>query len=526
MSRKEYIVSLNRNVNYDEFWADMESNTDGLLYVPDRDIEIVNVREGSLRSCHYSLTDEEAATLRNDPRVYSVEIPPDQRTDIKIGLNARQSGNFLKTSSSSGALDNWGLLRCNSTTNIFGTNSSVDSDYLYNLSGEDVDIVIQDSGIQVDHPEFITEDGDSRVQLIDWYAAAGITGTQSPDHYRDWDGHGTHVAGTAAGKTFGWAKNASIFSQKLSGLEGTGDSGNGISINDAFDLIKLWHQRKPVNKKTGYKRPTVVNMSWGYSTFYNTVSSMTYRGVEFTGALIDSSEERAALGLLPLSGLPAANFRCNIRVPSVDVDIQEMIDAGIHVIIAAGNSSHKIDVELGLDFANTATTDTGTKEYHQGSSPFDDQAIKVGSLASSPASSTLDQRASYSETGPGVDIWAPGTDIISCTSNTVDTNRFSPTDYAEYYLDPEYLQMNISGTSMAAPQVAGVAALVLSANPGLTPAVLKSFLVLNSGSAIFTTGVDNDYTNIQTLAGGAQRVLFNKFNQDVALRHSGGIIKR
>jgi subtilisin family serine protease len=150
----------------------------------------------------------------------------------------------------------------------------------------------------------------------------------------------------------------------------------------------------------------------------------------------------------------------------------------------------------------------------------------VGSLASSPASSTLDQRASYSETGPGVDIWAPGTDIISCTSNTVDTNRFSPTDYAEYYLDPEYLQMNISGTSMAAPQVAGVAALVLSANPGLTPAVLKSFLVLNSGSAIFTTGVDNDYTNIQTLAGGAQRVLFNKFNQDVALRHSGGIIKR
>jgi subtilisin family serine protease len=261
---KEYIVSLKRDVDYNLFWSQMESETNGLLFVPNRRVDIVNNRDGSLRSCHYSLSDEEATTLQNDDRVYSVEIPPDQRTDIQIGIRSRQTGSFNKPVTSNGANVNWGLVRIsNNNNNVFGTNlSPTVTGYDYFLDGTGVDVVIQDSGLEVAHPEFTDANGNSRVQQIDWYTASGLGGSQNGNHYRDFDGHGTHVAGIVAGKNFGWAKNANVYSLKVNGLEGSGDSGTGISISDCFDVIKLWHRNKPVQASTGKKRPTIVNMSW------------------------------------------------------------------------------------------------------------------------------------------------------------------------------------------------------------------------------------------------------------------------
>ncbi len=81
---KEYIVSLNRDVDYDAFWYEIENLSEEDSFVPSRRVEIVNNRDGSLRSCHYSLTDEEAEKLILDPRIYSVEIPPWQRDDLKL----------------------------------------------------------------------------------------------------------------------------------------------------------------------------------------------------------------------------------------------------------------------------------------------------------------------------------------------------------------------------------------------------------------------------------------------------------
>ena len=74
------------------------------------------------------------------------------------------------------------------------------------MDGTGVDIVIQDSGLQVDHPEFLDANGVSRVQLIDWYDELGISGTQSSAHYRDYDGLWYHCAGTASGLNFGWVQ--------------------------------------------------------------------------------------------------------------------------------------------------------------------------------------------------------------------------------------------------------------------------------------------------------------------------------
>ena len=68
MSEKEYIVSLNRGVNYAAFNQEMIAST-GAGDIPGRSIDIADARPGSERNTHYSLTDAEAEALKNDPRV-------------------------------------------------------------------------------------------------------------------------------------------------------------------------------------------------------------------------------------------------------------------------------------------------------------------------------------------------------------------------------------------------------------------------------------------------------------------------
>ena len=502
---REYNVILKKDVDYDEFWNDIESDTDGgKLYIPNRRVEFTNERPTSLRQCWYLLTDEEAEQLKLDDRVLNVEVPPEHRTDIQIGLHAIQPGNYTKTTSDSGVFINWGLIRCNATSNVYGSGTTTTLNYNYTLTGNGVDVVIQDSGLQVDHPEFQDENGVTRVEQINWSSASGVSFTQSANHYRDYDGHGTHCAGIAAGKTYGWAKKAKIYSQKISGLEGSGDSGTGISTTYAFDAIKGWHNNKSLNFLTGVKRPTVVNMSWGYYSSFGALTEINYRGTSYTGASIDTNTERINdFGLMS-----AASSISNVRISSVDTDIQEMIDAGIIVCIAAGNRSHKIDVPSGTDYNNYYNDGSGVVYYHRGSSPYDDEAFMVGNIDSTAYDTNNDQKSTSSETGPGVTIYAPGTDIMSACSTT---NRFSG---QSYYLNSSYRQCNISGTSMASPQVAGVCALFLEANPRLTPAQLKSAILANAGTAIYDTGVNNDWTNYRSLKGGTLKVLYNKFNSE------------
>jgi hypothetical protein len=317
----------------------MESETDGLLYIPNRRIEFTNERPASLRQCWYLLTDEEAELLRQDDRVFCVEIPPEFRTDIVMMPRITQTGDFTKTTSDSGAFLNWGLIRSSNSTNVYGTGTTIGLNYTYTLDGTGVDVVTQDSGLQIDHPEFQDASGNSRVQQIDWGSYSGGAFTQNANHYRDLDGHGTHCAGIATGKTYGWAKNARVYSQKLSGLEGTGDSGTGISITYAFDAIKTWH-----TSKAG-ARPTVVNMSWGYGTYYNTVTSLTYRGTSYTDVSTtgNASYRYSTYGLNSSSGGLGGTYIANVRIGSVDTDIEELITAGVIVCIAAGNRGTKIE---------------------------------------------------------------------------------------------------------------------------------------------------------------------------------------
>ena len=513
---KEYVVIVKKGIDLEAFDAELAAST-GEGPIPNRAVDVANPRFGSRRMTHWMLTDQEANDLKADPRVYAVEIPPDQRDDIQIGLHATQSGSFYRGFNNNTDV-NWGLRRMIEETNTWNGGNTITGDYQYALTGEGVDLVIQDSGIEPDHPEWQDSQGSSRFVELDWYTASGLAGTQSVNHYRDLDGHGTHCAGIAAGKTYGWAKGAAIYSQKLGGLEGSGDSGTGITISDAFDTIRLWHTKKNDLQDAAYTgRPTVVNMSWGYSAYrFNQIASGTYRGTPWTYSTESDSDLVTNYGIgerLFISGgnvfriFPGNNA-------STDVEVEELIDAGVIVCIAAGNHCHKSDIVGGLDYDNFCVTDGFTYYYHRPSSPYDERAFFVGNLNSSQYFNLgvyLDRTATSSARGPAVNIWAPGSNIMSSAPTTYDPGSYTVYDYPA---NTNYKIMSIGGTSMASPQVAGLCALHLEADPNLTVEQIQQKLLNDSKAVIQDTGSSTDYGNYSTsLVGSTNRHAFSRYGR-------------
>jgi hypothetical protein len=500
METKEYIVSLKKDVDYDAFWSQIENTSDADGFVPSRRVEIVNNRDLSLRSCHYALTDDEAALLRQDPRVAAVAPPAP--ADLRAHM-AVQTGNFSRASGANANYVNWALRRCV----LDSLEATVGDSYSYCVDGTGVDVVIQDNGVVSGHPEWQDKDGASRFQDgFDWYAAAGVPGTMPAGHYGDVGDHGSHVAGIVAGKTYGWAKNARIYSIRYDAF---------ATESDCFDLVKAWHLAKPVDPKTGVRRPTILNASWGYRWFYNnggyggTIVERTYRGIP-----------TVASGLSSSSGM--VNTSHNFTYGPADVDQEELTDAGVICVRAAGNYYHKIDVPGGLDWDNhyKFSTDWALGSvpagdpiyYHRGGSPWSLDTIIVSNVDSATHVSGSEQLASSSERGPGVFISAPGTNITSAT-NSVGFAGANST----YPANSAYKIARISGTSMAAPQVTGMLALFLQVNPTANVDQCKAWLssIASKTDKLYSTGLDNDYTNTRSLMGQSNKFLFSPYAQDV-----------
>lgn len=528
MSEREYVVVVKPGVDLQEIETELTAST-GAGPIPNRSVDVVNARPGSKRMTHFALTDEEAKDLEEDDRILSVEIPVDQRTDISIGLHLNQPGsNMVRSTTSSASNINWGLRRCIGTSNsMYQNNSTPTGDYLTALGGKGVDVVIQDSGIQADHPEWNDRNGVSRLQQIDWYTASGLAGTQSVNHYRDYDGHGTHCAGIAAGLTYGWAKAAHIYAQKVSGLEGSGDAGTGIAIADVFDTIRLWHSKKNDPNDAAYTgRPTVVNMSWGYGSNITTdPTSGNYQGnawvwnpSEFQVGYDSRAGLWSATGVVDkvFSSGGTAYTRIPGRVASVDAEIDDMVAAGIHICIAAGNDLFKQEAVGGADYDNTVVFGGNTYFYHRGSSPHSDadSIFKVANIDYHTEEligpTGTDIISDSSTRGPGVDILAPGTEIMSACSTT---NRFTTEDYPA---NTNYRITQISGTSMAAPQVAGVIAQHLEVFPELTPAQMYTRILADAPlDTVYTTGSDTDYNQYtNSLMGTPNKMLYSRYGSE------------
>lgn len=505
---REYAVIVHRGVDIDSFDAEM-SASQGHGPVPNRSVDVANPRPGSRRMTHWMITDAEAEELRKDPRVMAVEIPPDQRDDIQIGLRATQSGSFVRDVNWTANGYNWGLRRVISESNVWGNNTTLTGDYEYALDGTGVDIVIQDSGIEPNHPEWQDSNGVSRLQQINWYTASGLSGSQSANHYRDYDGHGTHVASTAAGKLYGWAKGAHIYSQKLNGLEGPGDSGTGISVSNAFDSIRLWHS----SKTNG--RPTIVNMSWGYLvSLEGNPTGGVYRGTPWTYTSQTNNELWDSYGIVgQYEGGSNPDFRI---LPGVsvfaDAEVEDMIDAGIHVCIAAGNDYYKADVLGGSEYNNYVTFSGTDRYYHRPSSPYSDRAFYVGNINNDVILDGItykDYTSGSSKKGPAVNIWAPGSEIKGAMSNLNDGYTTNP-----YPGNSSYKISHITGTSMASPQVAGVLALHLQSQPLATPEQLLNKIFADSKPVIYTTNNDNDYRSYTTsIMGSPNRMLYCRYGR-------------
>jgi serine protease AprX len=291
------------------------------------------------------------------------------------------------------------------------------------LTGAGIGVAVIDSGITTWHDDLTNRSttlypyGNQRVAAFVDY----VNGRPTP--YDD-DGHGTHVAGTIAGNGYdsngqkaGIAPDASLVSLKVLDANGHGTISNIIA---AFGWI--------VAHKSAYNI-RVVNLSVG------------------------------------------ANITESYRTDPLTLAAKAAADAGVVVVVAAGNAGK-----------NALGQPQWGGIQAPGNAPW---VITVGASSTNGTASRGDDTiASFSSRGPTYIDWAAKPDLVAPGTGTVSLADPTSTFYltkpnalvAGLVSTPNRPYISLSGTSMAAPVVTGTVALMLQANPSLTPNAVKAIL--------------------------------------------------
>jgi subtilisin family serine protease len=232
---------------------------------------------------------------------------------------------------------------------------------------------------------------------------------------RDANGHGTHTAGTAVGALVGVAPGATLVSYRV--LDGQG-GGRVSALVAALDAIVATRRRQA---EQGPPPPAVALMSLG------------------TPARQAGPEHVA-------------------NADAVEAAVRALVATNVTVVAAAGNGGPGEDACATLPAALGGDPDSGVL------------AVAAADLADKFEVGDRGRRSTppypFSSTGRCVSVWAPGVDVLGACGAT--PRCASPDDGRSYAW--------ASGSSMAAPHVAGAAALLLSAAPALAPAEVAAWV--------------------------------------------------
>lgn len=326
------------------------------------------------------------------------------------------------------------------------------------LTGAGVAVAVLDSGIQ-------SERADIAGRTV---AAADFTGDAVPDDAvpdgevagdaGDACGHGTHVAGIIAG-------------------DGTGST--GPAFFRTFYGVARGASLVDVRVLDGNGRGTV---------------SGVIRGIGWAVA----HKSDYGIGVLNLSlGHPVGE---SYATDPLCLAVEAAWKSGIVVVCAAGNEGRlRLRPGRGGGLAGQAGANGGWgTNYGSIQSPANDPyVITVGAMKSVDGARADDQIATYSGRGPSrldfvlkPDLVAPGNRIVSVNANgSYLGTAFGPVDavglseYSTLTAAPADTYLRLSGTSMAAPVVAGAAALLLESDPTLTPDTVKARLMASADKA-------------------------------------------
>jgi hypothetical protein len=143
--------------------------------------------------------------------------------------------------------------------------------------------------------------------------------------------HGAHVAGTACGNKYGWARDANIYNIFPY-------SSHPSSSEYFIDYIKEWHKSKPINPVTGLKNPTITNHSYGISfdVDIGDIETVRYNGTIYSAPF--TSNQLNSFGIFN----DGTTTTVPIRNSAFEADLTDLIDLGVIVIGSAGNETSRI----------------------------------------------------------------------------------------------------------------------------------------------------------------------------------------